>query len=236
MNTLLTLPQLKASFLQPIPSAQVLLVAGGRPPASTWLQKAACGREIWCADRGIEACQQAGIRPLRLIGDGDSASRGAWDWGESLGIQVDRFSPQKDLTDTQLALQKIGGAHPNALILMTGVWGGRFDHAFSNIFSLAGACRQGSRGCAADENEVLLLLNGSDEVVVDTHSRPAAISLLPLSPVCRGVSISGVHWPLDQVVLKSALPYAISNELSPTGHSFKAAVETGCLGVYLQWH
>lgn len=101
MNTLLTLPQLKASFLQPIPSAQVLLVAGGRPPASTWLQKAACGREIWCADRGIEACQQAGIRPLRLIGDGDSASRGAWDWGESLGIQVDRFSPQKDLTDTQ---------------------------------------------------------------------------------------------------------------------------------------
>jgi len=236
MNTLLTLPQLKASFLHPLPSVQVLLVAGGRPPASTWLQKAAVSREIWCADRGIEACREAGIRPLRLIGDGDSASGEAWAWGESLGIQIDRFSPQKDLTDTQLALQKISDSHPLAFVLMTGVWGGRFDHAFSNIFSLAGACQQGSRGCAADENEVLLLLNGPDEVVIDTHSRPAAISLLPLSPVCRGVSISGVHWPLDRVVLESSLPYAISNELSPTGNSFKAAVETGCLGVYLQWH
>ena len=46
MNTLLTLPQLKASFLHPLPSVQVLLVAGGRPPASTWLQKAAVSREV----------------------------------------------------------------------------------------------------------------------------------------------------------------------------------------------
>ena len=235
MNTLLTLPQLKASFFSPLPSAQVLLVAGGRPPASTWLQKAAINREVWCADRGIDACHEAGIRPLRLIGDGDSASSEAWAWGESLGIQIDRFSPQKDLTDTQLALQKIGSCHPQSPILMTGVWGGRFDHAFSNIFSLAGACRQGSRGCAADENEVLLLLNGPDKVVIDTDSRPAVISLLPLSPICRGVSISGVHWPLDRVVLESSLPYAISNELSLTGHSFTVSVETGCLGVYLQW-
>lgn len=108
------------------------------------------------------------------------------------------------------------------------------DHAFSNIFSLAGACQQGSRGCAADENEVLLLLNGPDEVVIDTHSRPAAISLLPfrLSVAAYPSTVFTGHLTGGS---ESSLPYAISNELSPTGNSFKAAVETGCLGVYLQW-
>ena len=235
MSQFFTLPQLTASFTSARPQTEVLLVAGGRAPAAAWLQKASCARDIWCADSGIDACRRAAAVPVHLVGDGDSASSEGWQWGMQLGIPVDRFSPKKDLTDTQLALQKISETYQSATVILTGVWGGRFDHAFSNIFSLAGARQLGLYGCAADEKEILLLLTGPDAVAIETATRPTAISLLPLSGECQGVSIHGVYWPLEEVALTKSLPYAISNELTPTGKNFQVSVQAGCLGVYLHW-
>lgn len=75
MNTLLTLPQLKASFLHPLPSVQVLLVAGGTQPVPGCKKLPSAGKS-GVPTVAVEACRKAGIPPLRLIGDGDSASGG----------------------------------------------------------------------------------------------------------------------------------------------------------------
>ena len=52
----------------------VIAAAGGRKPELSWFKKAVCGRKIYCADRGIEICFDAGFKPEMLCGDADSAA------------------------------------------------------------------------------------------------------------------------------------------------------------------
>ncbi len=236
MNNQLVLPQLRCIFEKELPGAQVLLVAGGRPPAAAWLTQAAENFPVWCVDSGIDSCLVSNVIPERLIGDGDSATSRGWDWGKELGIPVEVHPPEKNLTDLQLALQRVGTIYGQASVIVTGVWGGRFDHAFSNIYSLKGCQEFGVRGCcAADEGEVLLLLQGKDSMRIEMNDCPEVISLLPLSAECLGVSIDGVRWPLDEVELHDGLPYAISNRPNPGNKKITVGIEKGWLGVYLCW-
>lgn len=236
MSNLLILPQLRCHFEKKLPDSQVLLVAGGRPPESEWLIQAADHFSVWCVDSGIDSCQASNVIPERLIGDGDSATLRGWAWGNALGIPVEVYPPEKNLTDLQLALQKVGLLHEQALVVVTGVWGGRFDHTFSNIYSLKGCEDFGVRGlCAADEAEVLILLKGKDSVRIETVTCPEVVSLLPLSRECSGVCIDGVHWPLNNVELHDTLPYAVSNRPHESGTEITVDIEKGWLGIYLCW-
>ncbi len=234
MNHVIRLPQLDCLFPGPAPEREVLLVAGGRAPQPAWLKEAAAGRAVWCVDHGIDCCQRSRIVPERVIGDGDSASGAGWAWGRQLGVPMEEYPAEKNLTDLQLALQTAGTVYRQAAVVVTGVWGGRFDHAFSNIYSLTGCAALGlSRCLAADQTEVLLLLQGEDAVRLTWRAAPEVISLLPLSGTCSGVSIQGVHWPLDRVELLSTLPYAVSNR--PAAAEVSVALTGGSLGVYLCW-
>lgn len=237
MGHSLILPQAKCSFGKALFQHHVLLVAGGRPPQNEWLIQAAQGVPVWCVDQGIDYCYDNGIIPERLIGDGDSASEAGWAWGKTLQIPVDVYPVEKDFTDLQLALQRVGSVYSQAMIVVTGVWGGRFDHIFSNIYSLVGCCDQmdGIGCCAADEKEVLILLKGCDTLTITMKKQAEVISLLPLSD-CSGVSIDGVHWPLKDVVLKQGFPYAISNRPIGFNRDITVAVENGWLGVYFCWN
>jgi thiamine pyrophosphokinase len=236
MKNQLELPQLRCFFEKELPDSQVLLVAGGRKPASKWLVEAAAQFPVWCVDSGIDICYANNVIPARLIGDGDSATSQGWAWGNRLRIPVEVYPPEKNLTDLQLALQTVGLVYGEATIVVTGVWGGRFDHAFSNIYSLKGCEDFGIRGCcAADEKEVLILLKGKDSVRIETVTRPEVVSLLPLSTECSGIFIDGVHWPLADVELCDTLPYAVSNRPNETGTEITVAIEAGWLGIYLCW-
>ena len=213
-------------------TAELLLIAGGRSPAPQWLRAAAENRPVWCIDHGIDACRNAGLQPSRLIGDGDSAASDSWHWAESLHIPIARFSPEKDLTDTQLALRQIQNGQPDAFILLTGAFGGRFDHAVSTVYSLLGS---GLAGCIADEKEALLYLHSGETVTIRPRRRPKAISLLPLGADCQDVTIQGVHWPLSRASLLQTWPYAISNEPVSPDQPVTVSLAQGCLGVYLCW-
>ncbi len=236
MSYTLTLPQFNATFSKSLPQTMTLLIAGGRAPQTFWLQEAAVNKDIWCADHGIDACIAASLIPHHLIGDGDSASSNGWAWSKAHHIPTEEFSPLKDLTDTQLALQKIKDNYESTFVIFTGVWGGRFDHAFSNIYSLQGFCDKNFSGCAADDKEVLLLLQGNSHVSISFSLLPESISLLPLAPSCTGVSIDGVYWPLDKVKLNTTLPYAISNKLANSSKQIKVSLTAGTIGIYCQWN
>jgi thiamine pyrophosphokinase len=236
MDNLLILPQVQFTFSQALPAVKVMLVAGGRPPQREWLSMAAGHFPVWCVDRGIDSCHAGQVIPQYLIGDGDSATAAGWTWAQTLGIPVEGHPVDKDLTDLQLALQKVGAEYEEAAVILTGVWGGRFDHLFSNIYSLMGSVEYGiQRGCAADEQEVLVILRDQESVQIECKHRPEVVSLLPLTPHCAGVSVDGVHWPLTNVDFDYRLPYAISNRLNSAGTKTKVALKTGCMGVYLSW-
>ena len=156
----------------------------------------------------------------------DSVSEGAREWAERMGARADRYSPDKDDTDFQLALRLLSGD-----VVVTGCWGGRFDHAFSNVFSSLGAMEHGVRVLwFADEREVLFPLWGPAKLELDVENPPSALSLLSLTASCQGVSIENVKWPLDDVELAQGSPREISNV--PLGRCVRVEVRSEVLGVY----
>lgn len=188
----------------------VLLVAGGRRPAAAWLLAAAQARTVYCADKGIECCLDNGLLPAILCGDADSAAPAAWQQAQAAGVKILRHDPAKDDTDLQLLLAALP-ARVN--VIASGIWGGRFDHLYSNVFSLlAHKRRQGTQVVLADEQELLVLLQGGESVVFEPSVPEAieALSLLPLTD-CSEVTLQGVQWNLAYSPLLLAHPYAVSN-------------------------
>lgn len=213
-----------------------LMVLGGREPSPLWLSELAFRGEVWAVDRGIEACRRAGIIPRRLIGDCDSASAESWRWAEDNGVPAERYQSDKDLTDFQLALDIFREKNKDRVkkIFLTGAWGGRFDHLWSLILSFLNFSSPHVPFCIADEREGLVLMEGPAEAAFTFARRPKALSLLSFSDICAGVSIAGVRWPLNEVVLRLGFPYAISNRLDG-GQRVRAGCESGLLGFYWVW-
>lgn len=235
MNNTIILPQLDAKFNYTLPTNEIVLVSGGNAPTVDWLTDVSQNRIIWCADHGIDICKQANIKPTYLVGDGDSANPDNWQWAIQEKVNITKVPAKKDVTDTQLALQLIQSNYNNSTIIFTGAWGGRFDHAFSSIFSFKGMFQKNFCGCIADQKEVMFILKNNDALTLTLKKQPKAISLLPLSGTCSGVSIDGVYWPLDQVMLNNNLPYAVSNEVNSQENTIWISQKQGILGVYLYW-
>lgn len=208
-----------------------LLVVGGRAPEAAWLREAAKGREVWAVDHGLDACLAADIRPQRLIGDGDSAAPAAWQLAKEQHIPIEQFPVEKDDTDTQLALKRAREAGFPAAIVV-GAFGGRFDHALSTVTS----CAFAPLPCLlADERETLLFVHGGETLRCWPAEAPKAISLLPFTPRCEGVNLTGTHWPLADATLEARNMRAISNVLEPGSTSLTLSLTSGLLGLYFVW-
>lgn len=229
-STSLALPQLTATLPRmTLPSH--LLVSGGRPPEKKWLQAAAQGRILWAADHGLDACQSSGLIPAYCLGDGDSAAQSAWQWAESLSVPMDRFPRDKDYTDTQLAIKK-AQSEGLASLLLTGVFGGRFDHTYNTLFS----CAFAPLPCVlADDKEALFYLHGGENISVCCQQKPTAVSLIPFTKLCSGVTCRGLHWELTEATLLQSQPNATSNRLADARNAFSVSLGRGTLGVYLCW-
>ena len=209
-----------------------LLVAGGRPPKEAWLESFKDAFTVYCADKGASYALKAGLSPALVVGDCDSASVQVYEQSQRLGARLDIHPPAKDDTDLQLLLKQL----PEGNVVATGIWGGRFDHLLSNVYSLLAFKEE--RNCQvvmADAEELMVLLS-EDESLVINFSMPAklqAISLLPLSAKSN-ISIAGVRWPLTQAELTQQRPYAISDELME--NSISCSCHSGKIGLYLHWH
>lgn len=218
-------------------SLPFFVVAGGRPPKSSWLKQIEKfpQAEIFCADHGIDAVIAADLWPTAVFGDADSAKSSNWQKCAAKNIPLFRFEQAKDATDLQLLLEALPSGQ---LVIATGVWGGRFDHLYANIFSLL-ACKKLKQNqiILADEEEVMVLLTKGESVTWDNSALsesalPFALSLLPFAEENQ-VSISGVRWPLQKTNLKKLNPYAISNEMREK--QITVQCHSGEIGFYLKF-
>ncbi|KGR72691.1 thiamine diphosphokinase [Streptococcus phocae subsp. salmonis] len=85
-------------------------------------------------DRGSLFLAQQDL-PLNLaVGDFDSVSESEFATIKQKARQIITASPQKNDTDTELALKVVFEQFPNAQVTIFGAFGGRLDHTLSNIF------------------------------------------------------------------------------------------------------
>jgi thiamine diphosphokinase len=234
----LSLPQMTIDVPY-TPTELLICVGGGHASSPAWfakllamMAKASITSHIWAIDKGVDLCRAAAISPELLIGDGDSAAPAAWAWAITQGAEVRRFPPEKDDTDTALALQLAAQRYSKPLVILTAAFGGRMDH----LFSTAMICAHASVSCLlVDEYETLLYLRGGASISVTCDEMPHAVSLLPFTEECAGVSTSGLHWELTDAVVSGQASTTISNIISPenTAGRFSVSLTRGVLGVYL---
>ena len=106
---------------------------------------------------------------------------------------IDKYPSDKDFTDLQLALFR-AGEEGYSSVLVSGCWGGRFDHLWSVVHSAVWARERGTRVLAfADHDEVLFLLSGGEEWKINVTRRKGAV----LSSFFREQSPSGNRKPQD---------------------------------------
>ena len=231
----LEIPQCTVVFHQ-VEAELVVMVAGGRAPDTKWLTSVAQRCPVWAIDRGVETCRAAEVIPEILLGDADSGARSSWQWLEALKVPTLRYPVDKDYTDLQLALQELSVRRPGSAVLLTGGWGGRFDHAWSNVFSLLQAADAGlSIAGIVDQAEAMFVLPGGQQLEIEFAQLPQIISLIPLSPTCRQVTSQGVHWPLAGADLSMQKPAAISNRLAVGSKMIRVELSEGILGIYCCW-
>ncbi len=220
----MNLPQCEISYTPANFDSEILLVAGGRRPNENFFKAVAQGRKIFAVDKGIEICRACNIFPEILIGDFDSAESAALDWAIENKIPIKRHPVEKDFTDTQLALELLD---KNISAIITGIFGGRFDHLFSNVLTCANFK---SKIFLADEQEIIFYVKGGESVEVKFFQQPYAVSLLPITETCAGVTTENLHWELSNAKLKQNFPNAISNRAESS--EIKISVESGTLAIY----
>ena len=233
MKNILKLPQLEIIYPAQI-GREFLFAAGGRRPSNEFFIEVLRGRKILAVDKGIEICRDLNILPEILIGDFDSAEISAVDWAVKNKIPIERHPVDKDLTDTQLALNLVEKTcsllpTPYSLII-TGIFGGRFDHLFSNIFTCAASK---VKTCLADEREIIFFVNGGENFTVKLFLKPSALSLLPITEIVEGVTLKNVRWELENATLRQNFPNAISNRVE--SDKIKISVKNGTLAIYFSF-
>lgn len=176
---------------------------GGEEAA--WLAPAE-GDLLMAADGGWAAALRHGLSPAVLVGDFDSMPE-----PEAPGVEILRLPVRKDDTDT-VACLKEGRRRGYGTFLLVGCMGGRFDHTLSNLQCLADCALRGESAWMCDaHNRVTVLAPGSHRLPPMSGRK---LSLLAFTPEVRGVTLTGVSYPLADATLTSRFPLGCSNEIT----------------------
>lgn len=178
---------------------------------------------ILCADGGYNHAKKANIIPDYLIGDFDSIT----DCVPS-DIPVITFPTEKDDTDTGLCIQTALDLGCNDILIIGGI-GGRFDHAIANIQLMAGVADKVKKIAIKDRNNYCTILKNNTAVF--SKKTGQHLSVLSLSDVSYGVTLSGVKYPLSDYTLKRTFPLGVSNEYD--ADEAVISVESGTLLIVL---
>ncbi|MCR5090037.1 MAG: thiamine diphosphokinase [Oscillospiraceae bacterium] len=181
------------------------------------------GDFIIACDRGYDYCRRLGVVPDLLISDFDS-----YGGPVDVSVPVDRHIPEKDDTDTMLAV-RYALAHGFSEVLLCCALGGRLDHLVANLQTLVFAQRHGCRArILSEDTEVFTLLNGSLSI---PRREGWSLSVFAPDGPCRGVSIRGAKYPLEDAELLPSFPLGVSNAWS--GPEAGLSVRDGLLLVVL---
>lgn len=177
---------------------------------------------VIAADSGWNNAIALGEHPTILLGDFDSLGE------ENIpkGVEIYRVPAEKDLTDTQLAVDLALSKGARDIVIVGGL-SGRLDHTLSNLAILEHLEAMKVHCIITDGcNRARFIRNNSTLIPRGAYQY---LSLIAADPVVKGVEVDGVKYPLKKAKLCRDHQYAVSNEL--TGNCAFIAVKKG--GLYI---
>ena len=197
--------------------SQVVVVVGGGPLTARATTEIVADATIIAADSGLDHAVAAGLRPDVLVGDLDSISAHGKMWAYAHELEIEAHDPDKDATDTELALLRAIATGATDLLVVGG-FGERFDHALAIIAALGHPRLEGFETvrCVIDDAAVHVI-HGPRSVTIDL-ARNTLFSLLAMHGPCRGVDVTGAQWPLTDAELAPFSTRGISNATTDLLH------------------
>ena len=173
---------------------------------------------VIACDAGYIHAQRADIVPDVIIGDFDSYL------GDLPGgVEIIRTKPEKDDTDTMMAL-KLAIRRGYRRIMLVGALGGRVDHMLANISLIAFAAAKGADLQIVDgHHQIFAVRNGRRRVPRSTWRN---LSVFAFDTECKGVILRGVKYPLENAVMHMVSPMGVSNVMEGdyAEYSFKSGM------------
>ncbi len=169
--------------------------------------KAESGDLIIAADGGYKHLENAKIKPHIVIGDFDSLC------DIPPCDEVIKLNPVKDVTDMYAAVE-VGIDRGFNRFYLYGAMGGRVDHSLANIQLIASLAQKNIKAFIFDGEKVITALY--NETIEFDSSNSGYVSVFAHSDECRGVTLKGLKYPLENAVLKNTFSLGVSNEFLST--------------------
>ena len=161
-------------------------------------------------DGALEVTHRLGIKPDFIVGDFDTVNHDLLEHYDKAIIL--RHPPEKDQTDTELAVETALAAGCRSLVFF-GATGSRLDHSLGNIFLLENLLKQGIHAEILNESNRLYLKNQSF-ILHRSKTCGDFLSLLPLSETVEGVTLAGFKYPVENLTFYRERTLGISNEIT----------------------
>lgn len=172
---------------------------------------------VIAADGGYLHTQKLGIAPHIILGDFDS-----------LGFVPDSanvFPVEKDDTDAMLAVRKGLSMGLTEFVIYGALDGPRLDHTIAALQTLQYLADHGARGYLVGLTYMATVLK--NETLRFPAEAQGIVSLFCLGFDAEGVTLTGLHYPLENGTLSAGFPLGVSNHF--TGQSAAVCVKKGCL-------
>ena len=165
---------------------------------------------IICADSGYRHAEKLGIVPDLIAGDFDSYTDGLPE-----GVEIMASIPEKDDTDTIMAVKKAMEMGYTQISLYGALGGSRFEHTIANIQTMIYAFQQGCNLCIFDES-ILMIQGADDGDVIYKHpeGKELFMSVFALTESVGIERLSGVKYPLENYRMMQSFPIGVSNEIT----------------------
>lgn len=173
---------------------ETVLVAGAPAEPAQYRKLISEASRLVAVDSGADICSALGRVPDLAIGDFDSVSDGAMRFLEDNHVEMVRFSPDKDESDLDIALDEIA-ARGWGPVTITCATGGRLDHLLAVVGSVA---RRPDTVHQLWERDLRAWPLAADtRPTLDLCGMETSVSILALGDDAV-VSCSGMRYPLDR--------------------------------------
>ena len=171
---------------------------------------------IICCDGGMRHTMKLGITPDYIVGDFDSVSDEVLEYYRKQDIELKQVPCKKDETDMELGIRHAVEIGADDITIIGGI-GSRMDHTLANVFMLIRIDKLGLKGRLVNENNIITLCTGHCEL---EGEKGDLVSFIPITPEVKGVTTSGLEYPLDKATLYMDSPLGVSNVMTGKNASY----------------
>ncbi len=168
------------------------------------------GASIVGVDKGVEYLYHHQIKPNYIVGDFDSIAPEIIKYYKTeTNVAIREYNPVKDESDTEMAI-RIAITIGSTEIYILGATGGRIDHLWANVQSLAIACRFNVRAYILDPQNRIFVTDKPCQLK-KSEAYGKYLSVFSLSGDIFDFNMKGTKWPLEHHVLKPTDSLTVSN-------------------------